>query len=64
MQNDFRNIVKAIFEEHGLEDEKLESVVADLFDSFEQHLLSASSVEKLINEIDEVRAVNESIKYF
>lgn len=47
MRSSFVNNVQETFQKHGIEDEKLELVMTDLFDSFQDHLLSNDFVDKI-----------------
>lgn len=60
---DFKNDVREIFKKHGLKDEKLESVVGDLFSSFENHLLE-NSAEKIAHKVNEVNAIDAMMRKF
>lgn len=48
--SDFKNIARKVFKDHGLEDEKLELVIADLFDSFEDYLLRNRDLVRFVKE--------------
>lgn len=63
MENNFKYIVREIFKKHGLEDDKLESVVGDLFVSFENHLLE-NTAEKIAHKVNEVNAINDMTRLF
>ena len=60
MLNSFSHDVRKAFKEHEIEDEKLETVIADLFDSFQNHLLSprndfVKEITKQQNEATKIR---------
>lgn len=59
MRNSFSANVKRLFEKHGIEDEKLELVIAELFDDFQKHLLSPSS--GFANEITKKQNFDKNI---
>lgn len=50
IMSEFKDTVSSTFRKHGLEDEKLELVVADLFNSFESHLLRSTDLVKFVQE--------------
>lgn len=47
MRNKFGESVGFLLKKHGVEDEKLEQALSDLFDSFENHLLNGDFVKEV-----------------
>lgn len=64
LNKSFSKTIESVFQKHGIEDEKLELVLTDLFDSYQDHLLSIGNnfVEKVTEHQDRNRTINEKFR--